>query len=84
MAGGGQPVTNKTYVTNNGSNTVTIIDGTDNSTQTVSRRDKSPGRAVNPVHQQDLCGQLWQRHLTIIDARTTVPKPSAPAAIQAP
>ncbi len=43
------PVTNKTYVANEVSDTVTVIDGRDNSTQTVAAGADPSAVAVNPV-----------------------------------
>ncbi len=43
------PVTNKIYVANSGSNNVTVIDGATNSTTTVSAGTGPRAVAVNPV-----------------------------------
>ena len=55
------PVTNKIYVANYSSNTVTVIDGATNSTATVSVGNASPRRGRQPGDKQNLRGQYGQR-----------------------
>ena len=52
------PVTNKIYVANSGSNNVTVIDGATNTTTTVAAGAVPIGRGGEPGDQQDLRGQL--------------------------
>ena len=55
------PVTNKIYVANYGSNNVTVIDGATNGTTTVTAGNGPGAVAVNPVTEQDLRGELRQQ-----------------------
>ena len=52
------PVTNKIYVANTGSDNVTVIDGATNATTTVAAGSNSLGRGREPGHEQDLRRQL--------------------------
>ena len=52
------PVTNKIYVANYGSNNVTVIDGATNATTTVSRGHRALCRGGEPGHEQDLRREL--------------------------
>ena len=58
------PVTNKIYVANYGSNNVTVIDGATNATTTVSAGTQPRRRGRQPGDQQNLRGQprQQQRH----------------------
>ena len=61
------PVTNKIYVANTGSNNVTVIDGTNNSTQTVA--DGAIvlyALAVNPVTNKIFVANYESNNLTVI------------------
>ena len=54
-------VTNKVYVANLSSNSVTVIDGASDSTVTVPADQYPQAVAVNPVTNKILCRQLRQQ-----------------------
>jgi len=62
------PVTNKVYVANLNSANVTVIDGTNNSTQTVATGFLSPDAvAVNPVSNKIYVANGGAMNVTVID-----------------
>ena len=64
------PVTNKIYVANYGSNNVTVIDGATNDTTLVAAGTRPLCRGGEPGHQQDLRREQQQRNVTVIDGAT--------------
>jgi len=64
------PVTNKIYVVNSESNTVTVIDGATNSTATVSTGSQPHAVAVNPVTNKIYVANLDSADVTVIDGVT--------------
>ncbi len=79
------PVTNKTYVVNLGSSTVTIIDGATNSATTVAVGDAPQSVGVNPVTNKIYVANAGGESITVIDgatnATTTVLAGSTPWAV---
>ena len=61
------PVTNKIYVANQGSDNVTVIDGTDNSTTTVAAGAHPLAVAVNPVTNKIYIPNRATANVTVID-----------------
>jgi YVTN family beta-propeller protein len=61
------PVTNKIYVVNEGDETVTVIDGVDNSTTTVGVGDDPRSLAVNPVTNTIYVANFGSHDVTVID-----------------
>src|SRR5712664_1724176 len=66
------PVTNKIYVTNKGSNNVTVIDGATNTTTTVAAGTTPAGVAVNPVTNKIYVANAFNNNVTVIDGNVTV------------
>ncbi len=79
------PVTNKIYVPNYGSNNVTMIDGVTNATVIVQAGTKPFAVAVNPVLNKIYVANQSSNNVTVIDgvtnATTTVPVGSDPYAV---
>ena len=61
------PVTNKIYVANQGSNNVTVIDGTNNSTTTVAVGSTPVAVAVNSVTNKIYVANADSNNITVID-----------------
>ena len=61
------PVTNKIYIANSGSDDVTVIDGTDNSTATVAAGTYPCAVAVNPVTNRVYVANRGGNNVTVID-----------------
>lgn len=72
------PVINKIYVANAGSNTVTIIDGPTNTTTNITAGTNPDALAVNPVTNKIYVPNFVSNDVTVIDgttnAVTTVPR----------
>jgi YVTN family beta-propeller protein len=64
------PVTSKVYVVNSSGNSVTVIDGTNNSTVTVATGTSPSSVAVNPVTNKIYIGNLGSSNVTVIDGAT--------------
>ncbi|MBI5805335.1 T9SS type A sorting domain-containing protein, partial [candidate division TA06 bacterium] len=64
------PVTNKIFVANNGSDNVTVIDGADNDTTTVPSGSNPRDVAVNPVTNKIYVINDTNNNLTIVDGIT--------------
>ena len=64
------PVTNKIYVANYGSNNVTVIDGATNATSTVAAGDHPIAVAVNPVTNKIYVANYGSNNVTVIDGAT--------------
>jgi len=64
------PVTNKIYVVNRGSNTVTVIDGATNATTTVSVGTEPLAAAVNPITNKIYVANFFDFTVTVIDGAT--------------
>ncbi|MFM7293962.1 MAG: YncE family protein, partial [Burkholderiales bacterium] len=64
------PVTNKIYVANNGSNNVTVIDGATNTTTTVAVGTTPWAVAVNPVTNKIYVANYDSANVTVIDGAT--------------
>lgn len=64
------PVTNKIYVANYASNTVTVIDGTTNTTTTVAVGTYPLAIAVNPATNKIYVANVSSQSLTVIDGVT--------------
>ncbi|MCX6841729.1 MAG: T9SS type A sorting domain-containing protein [candidate division WOR-3 bacterium] len=64
------PVTNKIYVANYGSNDVTVIDGATNGTSTVATGSCPWGVAVNPVTNRIYVPNRYSGTVTVIDGAT--------------
>jgi len=79
------PVTNKIYVANNGSSSVTVIDGATNNTTTVNVGSFPDAVAVNPVADKIYVANAGSGTVTVIDgatnATTTVNVGSNPDAL---
>ena len=79
------PVTNKIYVANLGSDNVTVIDGATNGTLTVDVGDSPVAVAVNPVTNKVYVANQGSDNVTVIDGTTntttTVPTDSGPCAV---
>src|SRR5260370_973598 len=75
------PVTNKIYVANGGSNSVTVIDGSTNATTPVSVGSAPDAVAVNPVTNKIYVANFTSNNVTVIDGAsnnpTTVTDPNA-------
>ena len=65
------PVTNKIYVANGGSNNVTVIDGSGSSTATVTAGTYPHAVAVNPVTNKVYVANPACHTVTVIDGGTT-------------
>jgi YVTN family beta-propeller protein len=61
------PVTDKIYVANNGSNTVTVMDGACNTTATVTAGTNPSAVAVNPVTDKIYVTNFFSGNVTVID-----------------
>lgn len=61
------PISNKIYVANNGSNTVTVIDGTNNSTATIASGSNPWALAVNPLTNKIYVANSGSNNVTVID-----------------
>jgi YVTN family beta-propeller protein len=61
------PVTNKIYVANSGSDNVTVIDGIDNSTTDVAVRDSPCALAINPMTNRIYVANSGSDNVTVID-----------------
>lgn len=70
FAVGINPVTNKIYVANVSSNTVTIIDGATNSTTSVASGSEPVAVAVNPVTNRIYVANYSSHTVTVIDGST--------------
>ena len=79
------PVTNKIYVANYGSNNVTVIDGATNATTTVAAGTSPYAVAVNPVTNKIYVANYGSDNVTVIDgatnATTTVAAGTNPCAV---
>ncbi|WP_256761784.1 X2-like carbohydrate binding domain-containing protein [Cohnella sp. WQ 127256] len=79
------PVTNKIYVANHGSSTVTVVYGATNTTTTVPVGDRPVAVAVNPVTNKIYVANLGSNNVTVIDgatnATTTVQAGTHPTAV---
>jgi YVTN family beta-propeller protein len=64
------PVTNKIYVANQSSNTVTVIDGATNSTTTVNAGNAPFAVAVNPVTNKIYVANYFSDNVTVMDGST--------------
>jgi YVTN family beta-propeller protein len=64
------PVTNKTYVVNSNSNTVTVIDGATNATTTVNTGNSPFAAAVNPATNKIYVPNFGSNTVTVIDGAT--------------
>jgi YVTN family beta-propeller protein len=64
------PLTNKVYVANAGSNNVTVIDGATNSTATVAAGTSPQSVAVNPVTNKIYVANQGSNNITVIDGAT--------------
>jgi YVTN family beta-propeller protein len=64
------PVTNKTYVVNSNSNSVTVIDGATNATTTVNTGTSPFAAAVNPVTNKIYVPNFGSNTVTVIDGAT--------------
>ena len=64
------PVTNKIYVANYGSNNVTVIDGATNATTTVAAGTSPYAVAVNPVTNKIYVANHGSANVTVIDGAT--------------
>jgi YVTN family beta-propeller protein len=64
------PVTNKIYVANGDSNTMTVIDGASNSTTTVNAGTRPISVAVNPVTNKIYVANFNSANVTVIDGAT--------------
>ena len=69
------PVTNKIYVANYGSGTVTVIDGATNTTTTVTVGDRPTAVAVNPVTNKIYVANNGSDNVTVIDGATNAHQP---------
>jgi YVTN family beta-propeller protein len=69
------PVTNKAYVANTLSDTVTVIDGSDDSTTSVAIGDGPRALAVNPVTSKVHVANLTSENVTVITRDRTQPSP---------
>ena len=61
------PITNKIYVANSGSATVTVINGVDNSTSTIAVGTNPAGIAVNPTTNKIYVTNRGIGTVTVID-----------------
>ncbi|HEX9223377.1 MAG TPA: HYR domain-containing protein [Candidatus Acidoferrales bacterium] len=79
------PVTNKVYVLNAGSSSVTVIDGATNNTTTVPAGLGPVSVAVNPVTNQVYVANKFDGNMTVIDGATntttTVPAGTLPVSV---
>jgi len=66
------PVSNKIYVINFGSNSVTVIDGATNTTATVSAGTAPLAIAVNPVSNKTYVANSGSSNVTVIDGATNL------------
>ena len=64
------PVTNKIYVANRGSDNVTVIDGATNGTTTVAAGTSPLAVAVNPVTNKIYVANQGSDNVTVIDGAT--------------
>ena len=65
------PVSNKIYVTNSGSASVTVIDGATNVTTTVAAGTSPRARGGKPSDQQKIYVAIWvATNVTVIDGAT--------------
>ena len=80
------PVTNKIYVANDGSNNVTVIDGATNSTTTVTDPNASYPivLAVNPVTNKIYVANWFSANVTVIDGATNSTTTVGAGAIPSP
>jgi YVTN family beta-propeller protein len=78
------PVTDKIYVANSGSNNVTVIAGATNATTTVAVGRTPIALAVNPLTDRIYVANQTSGDVTVIDGSTTSPKPGPPAPGPAP
>ena len=69
------PVTNKIYVANVGSNNVTVIDGATNTTTTVAAGSDPIAVAVNPVTNKIYVANRSSNNVTVIDGATNARPP---------
>src|SRR5260370_3514295 len=80
------PVTNRIYIANQGSNNVTVIDGASNTAITVSVGSRPIAVAVNPATNKVYVANQNSNNVTVIDAAnnnatTTVNAGSSPSAV---
>jgi YVTN family beta-propeller protein len=79
------PVTNKVYVANQGSDNVTVIDGVTNATTTVTTGSIPIAIAANPVTNKIYVANVGSNNVTVIDGATnetaTVPAGTLPWAV---
>ena len=68
-------MTNKIYVANYSSNTVTVIDGATNSTTTVGTGSQPFAAAVNPVTNKIYVANYNSNTVTVIDGATNSTTP---------
>ncbi len=84
-AAGANPVSNKIYVANSASSSVTVIDGASNSTTTVAVGSGPNAVAVNPVANKIYVANSASNSVTVIDGAsnsvTTVTVGSSPVAV---
>ena len=64
------PVTNRIYVTNEGTANITVIDGATNTTTTVAVGGNPQGIAVNPSTNKIYVTSNWSHTVTVIDGVT--------------
>jgi YVTN family beta-propeller protein len=85
IAVGVNPVTNKIYVANNGSNNVSVIDGATSATATVAAGTHPVAVGVNPVTNKIYVANEGSNNVTVIDgatnSTTTVAIDSTPVAV---
>ncbi len=69
------PVTNLIYVANEGSNTVTVIEGSTNATTTVAAGSNPQAIAVNPVTNMIYEVNEIDNTMTVINGATNATRP---------
>src|ERR1700746_3870449 len=79
------PVTNRIYVANQGSNNVTVIDGATNTTTTVTDPNATAAFsvAVNPVTKNIYVANQGSANVTVIDGATNTTPASVSATVAA-
>ena len=75
------PVTNKTYVANFGSGTVTIIDGTNNSTRNVDVGSQPHGIAINTLTNKIYVTNSDSSSVSVIDGLTDMVRHTEPVGV---
>src|SRR6266852_1928416 len=83
LAAAVNPVTNKIYVANRGSNNVTVIDGAKNTTTPVTAGTNPAGVAVNPVTNKIYVANQGSNNVTVIDGATNGTPASVSATVAA-